>query len=140
MSLKMRLKKEMKEHELGRYSFNFLFFQMSSKKTPVSILHEYCMKKAAIPNFQLLAEVITENMEPKFTFEINLFDEHATGSGSNKKAAKHETALALLQLLAEKDTALNEFLNANGLGDHNPIETPYAHHNVENCVGKLESK
>lgn len=116
------------------------FFQMGSKKTPVTILHEYCIMRKEIPKYELIAEERTNNMDMNFTFGIDLFDEYATGSGPNKKAAKHEAALALLQSLAEKDNALLKFLRSNGLGDDIPIETPYINHNLENYVGKLESK
>lgn len=112
-------------------------FQM---KTPVSILHEYCITRKEIPKFDLLLEEKTSKAETLFTYEITLLGEYATGSGTSKKVAKHETARALLQLLAEKDSQLKSFLKENGLDDNTPIETPYESHQSENFVGKLHRK
>uniref|UniRef100_A0A8D9BN41 Interferon-inducible double-stranded RNA-dependent protein kinase activator A homolog n=2 Tax=Cacopsylla melanoneura TaxID=428564 RepID=A0A8D9BN41_9HEMI len=109
-----------------------------SPKTPVSILHEYCILRHRSPEYNLKSAEPTSKTETTFTYTLTLFNENATGSGSTKKAAKHETARALLNLLADKDPELKQFLKENGLGEHNKIETPYVHHNVENYVGKLE--
>ncbi|KAL1452932.1 hypothetical protein WDU94_007115 [Cyamophila willieti] len=109
-----------------------------SPKTPVSILHEYCILRHVSPEYNLNSAEPTSKTETTFTYSLTLFNEHATGSGSTKKAAKHETARALLKLLAEKDPDLKSFLKENGLGENDKIETPYVHHNVENYVGKLE--
>ncbi|KAI5699805.1 hypothetical protein M8J75_009055 [Diaphorina citri] len=109
-----------------------------SPKTPVSILHEYCILHHCVPEYIPKSEEKTSKTDTIFTFELYLFNEYVSGSGTSKKAAKHETARALLKLLAEKDPELKSFLKENGLDDDTKIETPYVHHNSENYVGKLE--
>ncbi|XP_043493171.1 RISC-loading complex subunit TARBP2-like isoform X1 [Polistes fuscatus] len=68
-------------------------------KTPVSILQEMMVKKKMIPNYDLIHDGGGTHVNT-FTYRVSCEGLTATGTGRNKKDAKHEAAKAMLEKIA----------------------------------------
>ena len=71
----------------------------SLEKTPVSLLHEYCVRKSITPQYGLVEEEGPVH-DPTFQYLVTVGEKVATGSRqSKKKAAKQTAAKAMLDKL-----------------------------------------
>jgi hypothetical protein len=88
----------------------------TSSKTPVSLLQEICSKNQTAPPVYELMSAEGQMHQPLFVYKCSLgTDYSAVGKGSSKKKAKHASALAVLNLIKEKNVGVNDNL-ANQLG------------------------
>lgn len=78
----------------------------SPGKTPIQILHEYGTKNSCLPVY-VLEKAEGEAHQPSFVFSVRIGDVSASGQGSTKKAAKHQAAEAVLNILNIVDGAAN---------------------------------
>lgn len=66
---------------------------VSSEKTPVAALHEFCMQNEEL----LTYDYVPHETDPKmFSCIAQAFDLHARGSGRSKKVAKHDACAKLI--------------------------------------------
>nr|XP_046259208.1 interferon-inducible double-stranded RNA-dependent protein kinase activator A homolog isoform X2 [Scatophagus argus] len=75
-------------------------------KTPIQILHEYGTKTGNIPVY-VMEKAEGEAHQPSFVFSVKIGDVSCTGQGPSKKAAKHEAAEALMNILQIDADAVN---------------------------------
>lgn len=82
-----------------------------SSKTPVSLLQEICSKsQMAPPNYELISAE-GQMHQPLFVYKCSLATElEATAKGASKKKAKHASALAVLNLIRDRNMSTNETL------------------------------
>ncbi|XP_013789194.1 interferon-inducible double-stranded RNA-dependent protein kinase activator A homolog [Limulus polyphemus] len=82
---------------------------MEHKKTPVSILQEFCLYRGLTADYTLIS-VEGQVHEPTFTFRVEVDHEFAIGVGQSKKKAKHAAAKALLDKLQASDKLIDSSL------------------------------
>lgn len=75
---------------------------MNVKKTPVSMLQEMMQKKGSPPAYELIHNGGGTHQNI-FTYKVSCNGLSATGTGRNKKDAKHEAATAMLETIAKHD-------------------------------------
>lgn len=73
---------------------------MNVKKTPVSMLQEMMQKKESPPNYELIHDGGGTHQNI-FSYKVTCIGLSATGTGRNKKDAKHEAATKMLEAIAE---------------------------------------
>lgn len=85
---------------------------MATTKTPVMLLQELCMKhKNGPPLYELTVDNGT-SLPPFFEYEVAAFGQTASGDGPNKKVAKHEAAVNLINELRQHPTFAAELTTA----------------------------
>lgn len=85
---------------------------MATTKTPVMLLQELCMKhKNGPPLYELTVDNGT-SIPPFFEYEVAAFGQAASGDGTNKKVAKHEAAVNLINELRQLPTFAAELAAA----------------------------
>ncbi|KAG8223656.1 hypothetical protein J437_LFUL001763, partial [Ladona fulva] len=117
---------------------------MATPKTPVSILNEYMFRANKIPQYLLIRS--EPGPDPVFEYEVTIDRVKVTGSGRNKKDAKHVAARNALAELAKTDDVIRQQLLTNAsqtakgsdpcdnsliAGSHNTEQV------TENAVGAL---
>ncbi|CAB1346936.1 unnamed protein product [Coregonus sp. 'balchen'] len=99
-------------------------------KTPIQVLHEYGTKIGNPPVY-VMEKAEGEAHQPSFIFNVTIGDMSCTGQGSSKKAAKHQAAESVLNLLEiDTGTLLHLKKESNGIPEE-PNDQP-------NSVGKLQ--
>ncbi|XP_069009970.1 interferon-inducible double-stranded RNA-dependent protein kinase activator A homolog [Embiotoca jacksoni] len=103
----------------------------SPGKTPIQILHEYGTKSGNLPVY-VMEKAEGEAHQPSFVFSVTVKDVSCTGQGPSKKAAKHQAAEAVLNIL-NIDAGI---VNAPGKSDSNGVAAETNSH--PNSVGILQ--
>lgn len=67
-------------------------------KSPISALQEFCIKEGHVPNY-IFMTANNNNSRNQFVCKVACKNLSTTGSGSNKKEAKHNAAQTMLSLL-----------------------------------------
>lgn len=83
--------------------------QNAHAKTPISLLQELCSKSLLTAPIYELVSAEGQTHAPTFEYRCHLTNEWvATGRGSSKKRAKHAAAWALLNMVRERNTGVND--------------------------------
>lgn len=73
-----------------------------SRKTPVSLLQEYAVRRQAVPAYELIHNGVgTHN--PEFIFRVRFNSIYQDGKGRSKQEAKHNAAAKMLNYLSKND-------------------------------------
>ena len=71
-------------------------------KTPVSLLHELCLKRGIQPQFDLV-QIEGAAHKPTFKYRVSAGEFVATGCGQSKKQAKHTAAESMLDQISAEE-------------------------------------
>ncbi|XP_067003383.2 interferon-inducible double-stranded RNA-dependent protein kinase activator A homolog B [Anabrus simplex] len=103
-------------------------------KTPVSIIHELCMRKGSPPQYDLIVDGGGTH-EALFKYRVDADGVTAVGKGRSKKQAKHDAAKNVLDQLAKCEAESPELTVPEDALD---VESPYRDKIQENAVGALQ--
>ncbi|CAK9301308.1 unnamed protein product [Gordionus sp. m RMFG-2023] len=70
-----------------------------NSKTPISYLHQLCLKKGYTPQYNLIGQE-GRTHEPLFIFNCHVADLVSNGQGTSKKKARHKAAQNMLILIS----------------------------------------
>lgn len=80
-----------------------------ASKNPVSVLQEFCVKKHAVPYYDLIAD--GTDATKTFAYQVQALGYSADGEAKSKKDAKSEAAINIINILKAVEHFKNDFHN-----------------------------